>query len=60
MGHKEAGCFKKHPEKAPAWYKEKTTKSEMASLNIEALLKSLIPGKLGTDVPVNKVVTHWQ
>ncbi len=27
-GHKEAECYKKHPEKAPVWYKEKTTKME--------------------------------
>ena len=31
-GHKEEGCFKKFPEKAPSWYKEKVAKIESASL----------------------------
>ena len=27
-GHKEAQCFKKFPEKAPTWWKEKNAKTE--------------------------------
>jgi hypothetical protein len=53
-GHKEAECYKKHPEKAPAWYKEKAAKTETASSNVEESLMSLVPGKLGVDLPTEK------
>jgi hypothetical protein len=46
-GHKESGCFKKFPEKAPAWFKEKSAKTKSASLNVEVSLMSLDPAKLG-------------
>jgi hypothetical protein len=49
-GHKEAGCFKKFPEKAPAWFKEKTTKAESATSSMEVSLASLNPEKLGIDI----------
>ena len=49
-GHKEAGCFKKFPEKAPAWYKDKTAKAESATSSVEVLLASLNPEKLGIDM----------
>ena len=49
-GHKEAECYKKNPEKAPAWYKEKAAKAEAASSSVEVSLTSLVPGKLGVDV----------
>ena len=49
-GHKEAGCFKKFPEKAPAWCKEKTAKAESASSNVEVSLASFDPEKLGIDI----------
>ena len=49
-GHKEAGCFKKFPEKAPAWYKEKTTKAEAASSSVEVSLAKFDSKKLGIDV----------
>ena len=42
------------PEKAPAWYKEKATKTEAASSSIEVSFTSLVPGKLGVDVPAEK------
>jgi hypothetical protein len=50
-GHKEAECYKKHPEKAPAWYKEKAAKTETASSNVEVSLTSLVPDKLEVVVP---------
>jgi hypothetical protein len=55
-GHKEAECYKKFPEKAPTWYKEKaaTSKNEAASSSVEVSLMSLVPGKLGIDVPAEK------
>ena len=53
-GYKEAECYKKFPEKAPAWYKEKATKTEAASSSIEVSLTSLVPGKLGDDMPAEK------
>ena len=46
-GNKETGCFKKFPKKALAWYKEKNTKTKSASSNVELLLMSLDPMKLG-------------
>ena len=49
-GHKEAGCFKKFPKKAPAWYKEKTAKAESAASSVEVSLVSLNPEKLGIDI----------
>jgi hypothetical protein len=42
------------PEKAPAWYKEKATKTEAASSSVEVSLTSLVPGKLGDDMPAEK------
>jgi len=42
------------PEKAPAWYKEKATKTEAASSSVEVSLTSLVPGKLGIDMPAEK------
>ena len=49
-GHKEAECYKKNPEKAPTWYKEKAAKAEAASSSVEVSLTSLVLGKLGVDV----------
>ena len=37
-GHKESGCFKKFPKKAPAWYKDKTVKAESAASSVEVSL----------------------
>ena len=55
-GHKEIGCFKKFPEKAPAWYKEKIAKVESAASSMEVTLASLNPDQLG----VTKIMTHWR
>ena len=49
-GHKETGCFKKFPEKAPAWFKEKTAKAESAASSVEVTLASLNPEKLGINI----------
>jgi hypothetical protein len=49
-GHKEVGCFKKFPEKAPAGYKEKTAKAESVSSSVEVSLASFDPEQLGIDV----------
>jgi hypothetical protein len=49
-GHKEAGCFKKYPKKAPAWFKEKTTKGESATSSVEVSLALLELEKLGIDI----------
>ena len=49
-GHKEEGCFKKFPEKAPSWYKEKNTKTKSASSNVEVSLTSLNPIKIQIDL----------
>jgi hypothetical protein len=53
-GHKEVECYKKFPEKAPTWYKEKAAKTEVASSSIEVSLTSVVPGKLGINVPAEK------
>jgi hypothetical protein len=50
IGHKETGCFKKFPEKAPAWYKEKNAKTESAASSVEVTLASLNPEKLGINI----------
>ena len=49
-GHEEASCFKKFPEKAPAWFKEKTAKAKSATSIMEVSLASLNPEKLGIDM----------
>ena len=49
-GHNETGCFKKFPEKALAWYKEKTVKAKSAASSMEVTLASLNPEKLGINV----------
>ena len=49
-GHKETGCFKKFPEKAPAWYKEKAVKAESAASSVEVTLASLNPEQLGINI----------
>jgi hypothetical protein len=49
-GHKEAGCFKKFPEKAPDWYMDKTAKAKSAASSVEVSLASLNPEKLGIDM----------
>ena len=49
-GHKDTGYFRKFPEKAPPWYKEKTVKTESASSNVEVSFTSLDPAKLGIDI----------
>lgn len=40
-GHKEALCFKKNPEKAAAWQKEKHEKAEMPTSSAKVSLKTL-------------------
>lgn len=40
-GHKETKCFNKNPEKASEWWKEKHTKTELATPSVEVLLASL-------------------
>jgi hypothetical protein len=45
-GHKETGCFKKFPKKAPAWYKEKNAKAETDASSMENTHASLGPGQL--------------
>jgi hypothetical protein len=47
---KEAGCFKKFPKIAPAWYKERTAKAKSAPSSVEVSLASLDPEKLGIDM----------
>jgi len=49
-GHKETGCFKKFPEKAPAWYKEKAVKVESAASSVEVTLASLDLEQLGINI----------
>ncbi len=49
-GHKETECYKKFCEKAPAWYKEKSAKTESASSNVEVSLMSFDPKTLEVDV----------
>ena len=49
-GHKETGCFKKFPEKAPAWYKEKTVNAESAASSVEVTLASLNLEMLGINI----------
>ncbi len=49
-GHKEEGCFKKFPDKAPSWYKENAAKTESASSNVEVSLTSLDPTKIQVDL----------
>ena len=39
-GHKESQCFKKNPEKAPAWWKAKHDKVESAMPSVEVSLTS--------------------
>ena len=48
--HKDEGCFKKFPEKAPYWYKEKTAKTESALSNVEVSLTALDPTKIQIDL----------
>ena len=49
-GDKETGCFKKFPEKALAWYKEKAAKAESATSSVEVTLASLNPEQLGINI----------
>jgi hypothetical protein len=49
-GHKEADCFKKFPEKALAWYKDKTAKAESAASIVEVSHASRSREKLGIDI----------
>jgi hypothetical protein len=49
-GHEEAGCFKKFPKKALAWFKEKIAKAESATSSVEMSLASLNLEKLGIDI----------
>ena len=37
-GHKESQCFKKNPQKAPAWWKAKNDKAESAIPSVEVML----------------------
>ena len=48
--HNEAGCTKKFPKIAPAWFKEKTAKAESVASSVEVSLASLDPEKLGIDM----------
>jgi hypothetical protein len=57
-GHKESGCFKKFPEKALAWFKEKSVKTKSASLNVEVSLMSLDPAKLGIHATLLQAKCH--
>lgn len=50
--HKKTRCFKKFPKKAPAWYKEKSVKTESTSSNVEVLSVSFDPKTLG----INKLL----
>ena len=60
-GHKEAGCFKKFPKKALAWYKEKNAETKTASSSVEVSLASVDPEKLGITYLqyMEKVMTCW-
>ena len=49
-GHKEEGCFKKFPDKAPSWYKEKAANTKLALSNVEVSLMSLDPKKMQVDL----------
>jgi hypothetical protein len=50
-GHKESQCYKKNPEKAPNWWKEKNAKMESALSSIDVTLMSLDdPGKTAVDM----------
>ena len=51
--HKESQCFKKNPEEASKWWKEKSAKAESASSSVEVTLTSLSnPMKEGVNVTV--------
>jgi len=39
--HKENRCWKKHPEKAPTWYKEKSANREASNADIEITMAQL-------------------
>ena len=50
-GHTDSQCFKKNPEKAPKWWKEKNAEAESASSSVEVMLMSLGDSiKVGVDV----------
>ena len=50
-GHKESQCFKKNPEKAPAWWKAKNNKAESATPSVEVTLTSIANSDIiGVDI----------
>ena len=40
-GHKEAECYKKHPEKAPKWFKDGSKSESASGVNVEVCLSQL-------------------
>ena len=40
-GHLESGCWKKHPEKAPQWWKDLQAKGEAAGGSVEIMVASV-------------------
>ena len=61
-GHKETGCFKKFPDNALAWYKEKTAKAKSAVSSVEVTLTSLNSEKweLTYQSFLMKTMTRWR
>jgi len=39
--HLEADCFKKHPDKAPQWFKDLKDKLKAAGANVEIMIGSV-------------------
>ena len=52
-GHKEFQCFKKNPDKAPAWWKAKNDKAESAIPSVEVTLTLIANSNIiGVDIMV--------
>ena len=47
MGHKESDCWRKHPEKGPDWYKDKTERDPSgAAVEIMEILVMAVEGDI--------------
>jgi hypothetical protein len=56
-GHDEKNCYKKHPDKAPAWYKEKQKADSAASTTSAAGVLSLTATLPPVTLPVGLLTT---
>ena len=43
-GHEEANCWKKHPDKAPEWFKNRSNSGEAAGSSVEVMLADIEQG----------------